>query len=465
MPIPETVPSPPVTETAATQPQPPVAEPAPPEPSRPKGLPPSAWVSTTYFAEGLPYMLVRALTGVYFTDLGLRESIIGYLNFLGLPWNFKFTWAPLVDWVGTKRKWMLGIQGALVAGFGLLALLVALGPKSAPVCRSLAAMAHVFDPVTGWSHRTILLLLIGLLVVLAFLSATHDVSIDAYYIEGLPEKKDQAKYTGLRVTAYRVAALSAKSALVLFAWWLNFGLGALALGVLFVAHLFGAPRFAEDLEPRRLERPKLWSHLEETLTSYLAQDRVWVILAFIPLYKVGDALLFGMNTTFLMRELHVTRPQLSWLSLLGTFAAIAGTLGGAWLIERHGLKRMMWPLTLAMNLTLWAYVYLAWATPSAATTRGVWLIAVIHVYENLAAALGDAALTIFLIYTCKPAHKAAHFAVGTAIASLASTVFGGFSGAYVEAHGYLSLYLVAFAASVPAMGLLFFLPLTDRAKR
>ena len=56
-----------------------------------------AWVNTTYFAEGLPYMIVRILSGVFFTQLGVKERYLGYLNYLGLPWNIKFLWAPLVD--------------------------------------------------------------------------------------------------------------------------------------------------------------------------------------------------------------------------------------------------------------------------------------------------------------------------------------------------------------------------------
>src|SRR5262245_43339648 len=69
-----------------------------------------AWVSSTYFAEGLPYMVVMVLSGIYFTDIGLKERYIGYLNLLGFAWNFKFVWAPFVDSVGTKRRWMVIVQ-------------------------------------------------------------------------------------------------------------------------------------------------------------------------------------------------------------------------------------------------------------------------------------------------------------------------------------------------------------------
>src|SRR6476620_6276486 len=68
------------------------------------------WVNSTYFTEGLPYMIVRKLSTVFFTDIGVDLKSIGYLNFLGAPWNFKFLWAPLLDIFGTKRTWLVSVQ-------------------------------------------------------------------------------------------------------------------------------------------------------------------------------------------------------------------------------------------------------------------------------------------------------------------------------------------------------------------
>ncbi|HLD45962.1 MAG TPA: hypothetical protein VJC18_11055, partial [bacterium] len=81
----------------------------------------TVWVGATYFIEGLPYMLVRFLAGVFFTDMGVRELYLGFLNFLGIPWNLKFLWAPLLDIFGTKRGWMLKLQATIA----LLVLVIA----------------------------------------------------------------------------------------------------------------------------------------------------------------------------------------------------------------------------------------------------------------------------------------------------------------------------------------------------
>lgn len=187
------------------------------------------------------------------------------------------------------------------------------------------------------------------------------------------------------------------------------------------------------------------------------------MVLFIVFYKVGDEILFSMNTPFLMRELGVTKGQFAWLSgILGALGAVAGTtIGGVW-IRRTGLRRAIWPLTVLMNFNIWAYVWLAWEKPAAADLSGLITIAAVHFYEQLAAGLGSAVLTVYILRTCQPDYKASHFAVGTAIMSIFSTFFGGFGGLIVERIGYLDMFLLAFFASLPSMLLLFFVPIRDR---
>ena len=173
-------------------------------------------------------------------------------------------------------------------------------------------------------------------------------------------------------------------------------------------------------------------------------------------------ILFSMATPFLMRELAITKAQYSWIGgIVGAAATVAGAMIGGYWIKLWGLRRAIWPLTILMNFNIWAYIWLAWARPSPATTTGVAEIAFVHGYEQLAAGLGSAALLIFLLRTCKPGFTASHYAIGSAIMSLGSTVVGGFGGRIVEQVGYLNLFLIAFLASLPSMLLLIWVPLRD----
>ena len=426
----------------------------------------TTWTLTTYFAEGLPYMIVRFLSSVFFTDIGLREAYLGFLNFLAIPWNIKFIWAPIVDIFGTKKGWLIRVQFLI----GLLVLII-------------GALSFRFSETggTSWlsgllSNEMTLVVITVLFIILAFLSATHDIAIDAYYLEALSSEKDQSLYSGLRVLAYRVAVIYAKSVLVIVAavtnWFMGFGLGGITMLALYLFHLLylrgtDKPDMFLQKGMDKIIRLKLNTRFyKEAFSTYLMQDRVYLVLSFIVLYKLGDEILFSMNTPFLLRELGMTKAQLGWVSgILGTVFAIAGSLwGGKWISSR-GLKRAIWPITLIMNATILAYALLAWNKPDPSTTGGLALIALINCYEQVAAGLGTAVLIVFLMNRCQPDYKAAHYAVGSAIMSLGGTMMGGFGGVFVENFGYLNLFLLGFLSSIPSMILLFWVPMTPRGQR
>lgn len=404
------------------------------------------WVGVTYFIEGLPYMLVRFMSSVFFTDMGVREAYLGFLNFFGIPWNLKFLWAPFLDIFGTKRGWMLRMQALIAIVTFAIALLAGLYSKTQTV--------------------SVLQLIAFLFVGLAFLSATNDVAIDAYYLEGLTDPKEQAGYSGLRIMTYRFAVIYARSVLVAIAgavnWFWGFTAGSATIVVYLLLSRFILPQFEAKREKRHVSAAEIFNGFVESFRSYLQNDKIAMILVFVATYKLGDEILFAMNTPFLMRELGVTKLQLSWLAgFVGAFAAIAGSLFGAWWIKRQGLKKAIWPLTILMNFNIWAYVLLAWLRPQATTTDGLILIAIIHAYENVAAGLGNATLMVYLMRLCNVKFKAAHFAIGTAIMSLGSTLVGGFSGVIVENIGYMNLFILGFIAAIPSMILLFFIPLHE----
>lgn len=432
-----------------------------PSPGRPESvgrarLSDPFWISTLYFAEGLPFMLVRYLGGVTLTDWGVREATLGFLNFLGIPWNTKFLWAPLVDMVGTRRGWLLRAELVIALGALVLALFAHLGPADGAVAGA---------TTLGWAIHAFLVVL----VLLATAAATHDIGIDGYYLEAIPEPARQAGFTGLRVTAYRVAIIFAKSVVVAVAGLLSWTWGYLAvaavMGALFLLHAYGLPLPTAEKRDARAPGDFLRTY-GRAFVTWLDQPRIGLVLAFVITYKLGDEVLFSMNTPFLMRDIGLTKEQLSWLNgVVGTVASISGSLVSAWAIGKWGLKRAVWPLTLGMNVNLWAYVWLASTRPDPTSASGLALIAIVVAYEQWAAGLGNAVLVVYLMRTCKAEFKASHYAIASALPSLGGTLIGGFSGFVVEASGYVTLFLLAFAAALPSMICLMFLRLPDDSPR
>lgn len=199
--------------TGSGQPQPP-----PPEPTGLRRA--HAWVSTTYFAEGYPYAIVNNLADILFKELGASLQIIGLTSLFHLPWNLKFLWGPFVDDYETKRRWLLASEVAITIVIVLLGLLAAAGSAS------LMALAAGF-------------------VLLALLSATHDIAIDGFYLELLSER-DQSTFVGYRAAAYKVAGLLVKGPLIavcaLLGWTTGLLGAALVMALLLAIHAWLLPR-------------------------------------------------------------------------------------------------------------------------------------------------------------------------------------------------------------------------------
>ncbi len=421
------------------------------------------WVNTTYFAEGLPYMVVRILSSLYFTQLGVRELYLGYLNYFGLPWNLKFLWAPLVDGWWTKRRWQVVIQLVLALLTFLVAYLSYLAGVSANSEEYLGSIAVVF-------------------LVMAFVAATNDIAIDGYYLEAIASREQQALLSGYRVLAYRLSMVFARSGLVgVVAWATSKSIGGnpalawipafcIAGGVLLalaVLHSRILPRTdtqtKRDLSALPLRRAA--KVFKEGFQSYIAQPRVGLILSFVILYKLGDEVLFSMVTPFLMRELRISTEQYAWVAgIVGAAGTIAGAMIGGWWINRVGLRRALWPLSIVMNINIWLYVWLSIAKPDPATWWGISAIAAIHGVEQVAAGLGSAALLVFLLSTCSKDFRATHYAIGSAIMSVPGTLIGGEAGRLVELIGYTNLYIVAFVLSIPGMCLIPLVPIRGESK-
>ena len=78
----------------------------------------------TGFASGMPLYLLIQLVPAWLRDSGVSLTEIGLFALVGLPYTWKFLWAPLMDRVtlplGLRRGWMLLAQVALIVTIGLL---------------------------------------------------------------------------------------------------------------------------------------------------------------------------------------------------------------------------------------------------------------------------------------------------------------------------------------------------------
>jgi MFS transporter, PAT family, beta-lactamase induction signal transducer AmpG len=403
--------------------------PADPGPTFLSRLAAAPWVVSTYFAEGLPFSLVRQLSSELFTSLGASVERIGATSLYGLAWNLKLLWSPLIDRHGTIRRWLVVVE-ALVG-------LVVMGVAWRAGEQDLGGVARV-------------------LVVVAFLAATHDVAIDGFYLEAL-DQEGQATFAGLRITAYKWALYAGKLLLMLAgalqlagwarptAWRATFVVAGAALLLMAGGHGLLLPR-----PPRRaLDGPP--PRYLDAFGSFLRQSKVGASLAFILFYKAGDSLLFAMNAPFL-KSLGFGDLKRGAVGLAsGVVVTVASLVTGP-LIARYGLRRALTPIAAVQSAAILLYAAVALTHPPAA------VVSAVVVVEQLVSSVGDLALAIFLMRRCASEHKAAHYAIGTALMSVASTGAGVASGFLVTSLGYPTFFAVAFAASIPGVILTLWVP-------
>lgn len=382
------------------------------------------WVASTYFAEGLPWSIVHQVSAEMFTALGASLQAIGYTALYGLTWNAKAAWSPVIDMYSTTRRWLIGIELALVLAIGALAW-----PAGSGDLRSIAIA----------------------LTVVAFLGATQDIAIDGFYMRALA-KDQQASLSGLRVGAYRVALLVGKGLLVALAgltsWRTCFLAAAGVMLALAAFHVAVLPREPRRLAVRGEERPSF----ARAFSSFFTQPKIFWTLAFILVFRAGDALMFAMSPP-LLRSLGLDTTARAVLSgMVGTGVSIAGSVVGGVVIGRYGLARTLRPITLIQSLALLLYVWLAWAKPALPG------IAAIVVLEQFAAGVGTAVLLVFLMRRTRGEYKTSHFAIGSSLMSLATTLLGTVSGHIAQAIGFTGFFALAFAASLPGVALSFKVP-------
>jgi len=409
---------------------------------------PWRFIPTLYLAEGLPYVLINAVSVVFYKRMGVDNTQIAlWTSFLYLPWVIKMFWGPVVDIYSTRRNWILCTQWAMGFLLGTVALIVHL--------------------------PLFFFLTLSVFIAAAFVSATHDIAVDGFYLLAL-DKEKQAFFVGVRSFFYRVAMILGSGLLVFLAgklenmtlqialsWSITFGLVAATMIFFGFYHKFLLPFPKDDIPRRRDFSSENQGSFLSIFKEYFKQEKIAGILSFILLYRLGEAMLVKMASPFLLDSKEAGGLGLSTSDVglvYGTAGVISLMIGGflgGWLISKFGLKKCIWPLALALNLPDIFYIFLAYAQPSLS-----WVYVFVCL-EQLGYGLGFAAFMVFLMSVCKGNFKTSHFAISTGFMALGMMLPGMASGFIQKALGYPMFFVIVCLATLPGMMALFFIPLKD----
>lgn len=463
------------------------------------------------FASGLPLALTGQAMQAWLAVDGVDIATIGFLGLVGIPYTFKFLWAPLMDrfeppWLGRRRGWLVVTQLAIA---GALVWMSGLSIQATPALFALAALT------------------------IAFLSASQDVVIDAYRTDVLAAN-ERGLGGSLSVFGYRLAMIvSGGIALIWAEQWQSWPrvyltmAGIMALAA--VVSLVLLPRVASALKPldsdptRELagfaamlagfvagwfaarfvllglgldpDSPNKWLQLlfilaqlaaalplgyqaarragfetlNRSLDSYFAQSGALAFLLLIILYKLGDAFAGSLTTPFLIKGLGFTQAEVGIVNkIIGLWLTILGALAAGALMLRLSLYRaLMWfgILQLVSNFGFWLLAVsgrgawgsftlppfdLGFVALDVASEIDVMLMSAIA-FENISGGMGTAAFVALLMSLCNQRFTATHYALLSAFAAVGRIYVSPLSGVMSESIGWPGFFVFSVAMAVPGL--------------
>lgn len=385
------------------------------------------------FSSGLPLFLLFNLLPAWLKTEGLSLTTIGAFALVQLPYTWKFLWAPLADRYGIgsfgrRRSWMFVSQLGLIAG---VVWLGSLDPASQIETVVFAA------------------------TLVALLSATQDIAIDAYRRELLSEQ-ELGIGNAMFVNAYKVAGLVPGSLSLFLAdhlpWFQVFAVtAAFLVPGLILSLVIKEPEFAVAA-PRTLRAAVI-----EPFVEFFGRHG-WrsaaVVLAFVFFYKLGDSLATALATPFYL-EMGFTKTDIGIVAKnAGLWCSVAGgLLGGLWMVKL-GINRALWVFGVAQWVAILGFVWLAGQGPAPSDAVRLLQLGMVIGAEAFGVGLGTTAFVSYIARTTSPAYAATQYALFTSLMAVPRTVINAFAGVLVESLGWVDFFWLCFALAVPGMLLL-----------
>ena len=387
----------------------------------------------TGFASGLPLYLLFNLVPAWLRSEHVDLKTIGLFALIQFPYTWKFLWSPLLDRYvvpafGRRRGWMLLTQ------VGLLVVIAAMG---------------------AFSPQSDLNTIAWIATLLAFLSATQDIVLDAYRRELLSDV-ELGLGNAVHVNAYRIAGLVPGSLSLILADYLPWST------VFIITALFMLPGIAMTLlvqEPHRAAPPRtLREAVVEPFHEFITRkgwQSALLILAFLFLYKLGDSMCTALATPFYL-DMGFSKTQIGLIAKNAGLwpAVIGGMLGGLWMVK-IGINRALWLFGVVQVVSIFGFAWLASVGHHAEITPvELTQLAIVISLEALGVGLGTVAFVAFIARSTHPAYTATQFALFTSLMAVPRTFANAATGWLVEAMGWTGFFLLCAVLAVPGMMLL-----------
>jgi MFS transporter, PAT family, beta-lactamase induction signal transducer AmpG len=400
------------------------------------GKRPWFWVPTTFYMEGFPGVMIMFVLGIMYKNFGVSNAKITlYTGMLVMPWVIKPLWASLIDVFMTKRWWIYMME--IIVG-----------------CLFLVMAFVVKTP-------NYFLLSIAVAWIIAFLSSSHDIATDGFYLMEL-DQSQQSFFVGVQSASYNIGKICATGLIVMlcgfiydgtnnyFTAW-TFGLTVVG-GICIALGLYHKIILPKDEKKEHKNLKQAVHEFCEVYVDFFKLKGLIMAFLFLFFYKLSESMISTILPLFLLDP--VSRGGLGLTNAFtglayGTVSPLAIILGGflgGYAIYRKGFRYWIWWMLLAVNSPNAVYIILA---RFHIQSHAVILSCI--AFEQFCFSFGYSAYLIFIYYMVKDSKfKTAHYAFFAGIMLLGIMIPKMISGWLQELMGYENFFIFIMFMLIPA---------------
>lgn len=387
-------------------------------------------------SSGTPISLVLSTLKALMTDKGFDLAVIGFISLVSLPYSLKILVAPLVDSlaipiltkkIGNRKSWIIFTQFLLAIFIALLGIAGDIAALSA-----IAALAFI----------------------VASLSATQDIVIDAYRIE-IISKEDQSIASGYYIYGYRLGMLISGSLALILSDFMAWTQVYMLMSLFMILGIF-ATLFAQESRVNwRSKKYNFYVWFKKFIFSPLSdfmERKNWLgILLFIVLFKLADAFVGSLTVPFLL-DLKFTKTEIATVvKTFGLFATLIGVYCGGLLSKKISINYLLGIAIILQGISNLFFLLLS------ITGKDVNILYLVIFVENFCGGMGDVIFVGYLSSICNLKFSATQYALLTSLASVARSVLSSSSGLYAKAMGWSSFFVFSSFLAIPAIAFLIIL--------
>lgn len=472
------------------------------------------WVPSLYMYQGIPYSIVMTTSTLMYTNMGISvASIAFWTSLLYLPWTWKLLWSPIVDSTSTKRRWVVVTQLVVAAVFAIIGMSMHL-EMFYPISLALMAIAAFgsashdiacdgfYMIALNKSDQSFFVGVRTTFYRIAMFAALGLVPQVVNWQLGINGGDNAGAWQwGMTALASTLFILAIYNAYTLPHAEQNHTNPADHTNTTHTPH--ATPNNHTDTNntnstypntnntypntnnadpntnntphanlnipsPYAQPTPKTSAGLSvyrDVLRSFFNKRGVVASLLFMLLYRLGEAQLAKIATPFLVSDrtdggLGMSMADYGWAyGTAGMVALTIGGLAGGFLASKYGLRRVIWPMVLSMNIPNVVYVLLAHYMPSPSS----WTVYAAIIAEQLGYGFGFTAYMLFLLkYVGDSQFKTSEYAIGTTIMALGMMLPGMISGFMKELLGYENFFIYVLICCIPGMVIVKWLDLNDK---